>query len=139
MLMKVSAVGIVRETILESGPRELVARGLWPIAIAVAFTTAYAPLGKFWPRFYVLIGLKLPRPPPRMRDVFLLSPPAQHLVHAGSAAARRLRAYTKLGDLVTIELGPAVYALGFLTVVWVWAEVSFRSARAYGRRSSGAA
>ena len=34
-------------------------------------------------------------------------------------------AYTKLGDLVTIELGPAVYALGLLTVVWVWAEVAF--------------
>jgi len=34
-------------------------------------------------------------------------------------------AYTKLGDLVTIELGPAVYALGALTVVWAWAEVVF--------------
>ena len=63
--MKVSAVGIVRETILESGPRELVARGLWPIAIAVAFTTACAPLGKFLATFYVLIGLKLRRPPPK--------------------------------------------------------------------------
>ena len=40
MLMKVSTAGIVRETVLESGPRELVARGLWPLAIAVAFTTA---------------------------------------------------------------------------------------------------
>ncbi|MEA2845646.1 MAG: paraquat-inducible protein, partial [Rhodospirillaceae bacterium] len=34
-------------------------------------------------------------------------------------------AYTKLGDLVTIELGPAVYALGLLTVVVVWAEAAF--------------
>ena len=33
-------------------------------------------------------------------------------------------AYTKLGDLVTIELGPAVYALGLLTVVIVWAELA---------------
>ena len=33
-------------------------------------------------------------------------------------------AYTKLGDLVTIELGPAVYALGVLTVVIVWAELA---------------
>ena len=33
-------------------------------------------------------------------------------------------AYTKLGDLVTIELGPAVYALGILTVVIVWAELA---------------
>jgi paraquat-inducible protein A len=33
-------------------------------------------------------------------------------------------AYTKLGDLVTIQLGPAVYALAVLTVVIVWAELS---------------
>ena len=32
-------------------------------------------------------------------------------------------AYTKLGDLVNIELGPAVYALGVLMIVIVWAEV----------------
>jgi paraquat-inducible protein A len=33
-------------------------------------------------------------------------------------------AYTKLGDLVSIELGPSVYALGMLTVVIVWAEAA---------------
>lgn len=125
MLMKVSAVGIVRETILESGPRELVARGLWPIAIAVAFTTAYAPLGKFLATFYVLIGLKLRRAPPRMRDIFLLSRRLNTWCMLEVLLLGVFVAYTKLGDLVTIELGPAVYALGILTVVWVWAEVSF--------------
>ncbi|MEA2811111.1 MAG: paraquat-inducible protein, partial [Rhodospirillaceae bacterium] len=39
MLMKVSTAGIVHETTLESGPIELVDRGLWPLALAVAFTT----------------------------------------------------------------------------------------------------
>src|SRR5260370_15550429 len=33
-------------------------------------------------------------------------------------------AFTKLGDLVNIELGPAVYALGLLTIVIVWAELA---------------
>ena len=125
MLMKVSAVGIVRETILESGPRELVARGLWPIAIAVAFTTAYAPLGKFLATFYVLIGLKLRRPPPWIRDAFLLSRRLNTWCMLEVLLLGVFVAYTKLGDLVTIELGAAVYALGILTVVWVWAEVSF--------------
>jgi paraquat-inducible protein A len=125
MLMKVSAVGIVRETILESGPRELVARGLWPIAIAVAFTTAYAPLGKFLATLYVLIGLKMRRPPPRMRDIFLLSRRLNTWCMLEVLLLGVFVAYTKLGDLVTIELGAAVYALGVLTVVWVWAEVSF--------------
>ncbi|HZX88223.1 MAG TPA: paraquat-inducible protein A, partial [Reyranella sp.] len=125
MLMKVSAVGIVRETFLESGPRELVARGLWPLAIAVAFTTAYAPLGKFLATLYVLIGLKMRRPPPRLRDIFLLSRRLNTWCMLEVLLLGVFVAYTKLGDLVTIELGPAVYALGLLTVVWVWAEVVF--------------
>ena len=125
MLMKVSAVGIVRETFLKSGPRELVTRGLWPLAIAVAFTTAYAPLGKFLATLYVLIGLKLRHPPPRMRDIFLLSRRLNTWCMLEVLLLGVFVAYTKLGDLVTIELGPAVYALGVLTVVWVWAEVSF--------------
>ena len=125
MLMKVSAVGIVRETFLESGPRELVARGLWPLAIAVAFTTAYAPLGKFLATLYVLIGLKMRRPPPRIRDIFLLSRRLNTWCMLEVLLLGVFVAYTKLGDLVTIELGPAVFALGVLTVVWVWAEVAF--------------
>ena len=32
-------------------------------------------------------------------------------------------AYTKLGDLVHMEIGPAVYALGLLTLVVVWLDV----------------
>ena len=40
MLMRVSTAGIVRETDLMSGPQELVERGLWPLALAVFFTTA---------------------------------------------------------------------------------------------------
>src|SRR5258705_13822504 len=47
MLMKVSTAGIVHETTLDSGPIELVDRGLWPLALAVAFTTAIAPVIKF--------------------------------------------------------------------------------------------
>jgi len=125
MLMKVSTAGIVRETRLDSGPLELVARGLWPLAIAVAFTTAYAPLGKFLSTLYVLIGLKMKRPPPRMRDAFLLSRRLNTWCMLEVLLLGVFVAYTKLGDLVTIELGPAVYALGLLTVVWVWAEVAF--------------
>lgn len=125
MLMKVSTAGIVRETTLDSGPLELVARGLWPLAIAVAFTTAYAPLAKFLATLYVLIGLRMRRMPPSLRDVFLFSRRLNTWCMLEVLLLGVFVAYTKLGDLVTIELGPAVYALGLLTVVWVWAEVAF--------------
>jgi paraquat-inducible protein A len=124
MLMKVSTAGIVRETTLDSGPLELMARGLWPLAVAVAFTTAYAPLGKFVATLYVLIGLKMRRMPPGLRDAFLLSRRLNTWCMLEVLLLGVFVAYTKLGDLVTIELGPAVYALGLLTVVWVWAEVA---------------
>ena len=46
------------------------------------------------------------------------------VVHSKTIPIAVVIDHCKLGDLVTIELGPAVYALGLLTIVWVWAEVA---------------
>lgn len=124
MLMKVSTAGIVHETTLESGPIELVNRGLWPLAIAVAFTTAIAPLIKFLGTIYVLIGLKMSVLPPNLRGIFLISRKIGLWAMLEVLLLGVFVAYTKLGDLVSIELGAAVYALGLLTVVIVWAELA---------------
>lgn len=124
MLMKVSTAGIVHETTLESGPLELVDRGLWPLAIAVAFTTAIAPLIKFLGTLYVLIGLKMSVLPPNLRGIFLIARKVGLWSMLEVLLLGVFVAYTKLGDLVTIELGAAVYALGALTVVIVWAELA---------------
>ncbi len=124
MLMKVSAAGIEHDTNLNSGPIELVNRGLWPLAIAVAFTTAIAPAGKFAGMLYVLIGLRLPTPPPNLRGVFLFARKMGIWAMLEVLLLGVFVAYTKLGDLVHIELGPAVYALGLLTIVTVWADTA---------------
>ena len=124
MLMKVSTAGIVHETTLMSGPGELVRHGLWPLAIAVAFTTALAPLGKFAGTLYVLVGLRMKAPPPNLRGIFLISRKLGTWAMLEVLLLGVFVAYTKLGDLVTIEIGPAVYALGILTVVIVWAELA---------------
>ena len=124
MLMKVSTAGIVHETDLLSGPAELVRHGLWPLAIAVAFTTALAPLAKFAGTLYVLVGLRMGRPPPNLRGIFLISRKMGTWAMLEVLLLGVFVAYTKLGDLVTIQLGPAVYALGILTVVIVWAELA---------------
>lgn len=124
MLMKVSTAGIVHETTIESGPLELVNRGLWPLAIAVAFTTAIAPLIKFLGTLYVLLGLKMSVLPPNLRGIFLISRKIGLWAMLEVLLLGVFVAYTKLGDLVSIELGPAVYALAVLTVVIVWAELA---------------
>lgn len=123
MLMKVSTMGIHHETSLISGPMELVRRGLWPLALAVGFTTGLAPLVKFAGAIYVLVGLRLPRPLPNLRGVFRFTRAISLWSMLEVLLLGVFVAYTKLGSLATIELGPAVYALGLLTVVVVWADV----------------
>jgi paraquat-inducible protein A len=121
-LMQVSQVGIVHETTLISGPLELVRHGLWPLAIAVAFTTAIAPVGKFAGTLYVLVGLRMKRPPPGLARVFLFARKMGVWAMLEVLLLGVFVAYTKLGDLVHIEVGPAVYALGALAILTVWAD-----------------
>jgi paraquat-inducible protein A len=121
-LMQVSEVGIVHETTLISGPAELVRHGLWPLALAVAFTTAIAPVVKFAGTLYVLVGLRLQRPPPGMARVFLFARKMGVWAMLEVLLLGVFVAYTKLGDLVHIEVGAAVYALGALTILTVWAD-----------------
>ena len=124
MLMKVSTAGIVHETTLNSGPWELIDHGLWPLALAVAFTTAFAPLVRLSGMLYVLVGLKLPTMPPNLRGVFRLALRLKTWAMLEVLLLGVFVAYTKLGDLVHIEIGPAVYALGLYSIVIVWAETS---------------
>ncbi len=124
MLMKVSTAGIVHSTTLASGPIELVARGLWPLAGAVALTTVAAPLIRLVGIIYVLVGLKLPTPPPNLRGVFRVVRYMKTWAMLEVLLLGVFVAYTKLGDLVNIEIGPAVYALGLYSIVIVWAETA---------------
>jgi paraquat-inducible protein A len=124
MLMKVSTAGIVHETKLNSGPLELVQQGLWPLALAVAFTTAIAPIGKFGGILYVLIGLRLRQPLPFLPGVFLFARKMGVWAMLEVLLLGVFVAFTKLGDLVHMDLGPAVYALGVLTIVTVWLDVA---------------
>lgn len=121
-LMQVSEIGIVHDTKLNSGPAELVRHGLWPLALAVAFTTAFAPIAKFAGTLYVLIGLRLKQPLPGLARVFLFARKMGVWAMLEVLLLGVFVAYTKLGDLVHIEIGPAVYALGVLTILTVWAD-----------------
>ena len=123
MLMKVSTAGIMHETTLISGPNELVRQGLWPLALAVGFTTGLAPAIRFVGLIYVLVGVGLPQPLPYLRNVFRFVRRINIWAMREVLLLGVFVAYTKLGALVQMEIGPAVYALGLLTVVVVWADI----------------
>jgi paraquat-inducible protein A len=124
MLMRVSTAGIVHDTTLTSGPIELVRQGLWPLAIAVAFTTAVAPIVKHLGLVYVLASLKLGLGLPKLPQVFLWARRIGIWAMLEVLLLGVFVAFTKLGGLVHMEVGPAVYALVILTMVTVWADVA---------------
>ncbi len=72
-LMSVQTAGIADSAYLLSGPAELVARDMAPLAIVVVFATVPAPLGKLVGTLYVLIRLDEATPPGHLRRVFVLA------------------------------------------------------------------
>jgi paraquat-inducible protein A len=122
-LMQVSSAGQIHVANLFSGPFSLEQDGMGELAAVVLFTTAAAPLGKLACMLYVLIGLRLPHPPRHIRTVFAW---VEHLRPWSMVEVYLLGvfvAYAKLGALVQIEAGVALYALGALILTMVAADV----------------
>ncbi len=121
-LMTVSTAGMVRHANLFSGPEGMGRSGLWPLSIIVLFTTVAAPTLKLLAMSYVLIALRLERPPRHVRRVYAM---VEHLRPWSMIEVYLLGiavAYTKLVDLVHIEIGVALYALGLLMFTMIAAE-----------------
>ena len=122
VLLSVSTFGMSQAAGLFTGPAGLEQHGMWELAAVVLFTTFAAPLGKLLTVTTVLFGLHLPSPPGALRRVF--------------AWAERLRpwsmieiyllglfvAYSRLGALATVAVGPAVFALAALMLMMVAAD-----------------
>ncbi|MBX9700715.1 MAG: paraquat-inducible protein A [Acetobacteraceae bacterium] len=123
-LMTVSTAGMVRHANLFSGPEGMGRSGLWPLSVIVLFTTVLAPTLMVLAKAYVLVGLRLARPPRHVRRVFAwvehLRPWSMIEVYLLGVAV----AYTKLVDLVHIELDVALYALFLLMVTMIAAEAA---------------
>jgi paraquat-inducible protein A len=121
-LMSVSTAGIGLSADLFSGPEILQYRGVWELAVVVLFTTVAAPFLKLLGMAYVLIGLRRRRPPRHLRQIFgwieRLRPWAMIEVYMLGVFV----AYTKLIDIVHIDIGVALYALGGLILTTVAAD-----------------
>jgi len=123
-LMSVSTAGMTRNANLFSGPEGMARSGLWELSVIVLFATVAAPTLMVVARCYVLLGLRLPHPPRHVRRVFAwiehVRPWSMVEVYLIGIAV----AYTKLVDLVHIEFGVALYALGLLMLVMVACEAA---------------
>jgi paraquat-inducible protein A len=121
-LMDVSTAGMHLSADLFSGPEQLQGRGVWELAWVVLFTTVAAPLFKFGSMIYVLAGLRMEKPPLHLRQVFAwnqrLRPWAMTEVYLLGVFV----AYVKLVDMVQIDIGVALYALGILMLMSVAAD-----------------
>ena len=95
---------------------------MWELSVVVLFTTVAAPLLKLGCMTYVLLGLKLTQPPRHLRQVFAW---VEHLRPWSMIEVYLLGvfvAYVKLADMVHIDIGVALYALGFLLLTMVAAD-----------------
>jgi paraquat-inducible protein A len=121
-LMSVTTAGQQRIADLVTGPTELEQYGLWEISIVVLVTTVAAPLARVLSMLFVLIGLRLNRPPTELRTIYAW---VEHLRPWSMVEIYLLGlyvAYVRLSGIATVDLGPAVYALGGLMVVMVLAD-----------------
>jgi len=112
---------------LVTGSIELFNRGMYLLAAAVIATTILAPLIKVGSTIYVLLGLRMRRPPPFMPQIFRLverlTPWAMIEVYMLGVFV----AYVKLVDLASIHIGVALYALVTLMITMAAANASIDS------------
>jgi len=121
-LLTVSKAGMVHAADLLAGPEGLQSHGLGELALVVLITTMIAPLLKLLGSTYVLAGLGMNEPHSSLRHVFVwverLRPWSMIEVYLLGVFV----AFVKLGDLVHLDTGPALYALGALTFTMIAAD-----------------
>lgn len=115
--MSLRIEGRIQDASLLTGAMELFDRGLWVLTGVVLLTTVVAPLVKLSGLAYVLLALRLPRPPRHLPVLFRwlerVHPWAMIEVYLLGVFV----AYVKLVDLASIDLGAALYSLAALMVL----------------------
>jgi paraquat-inducible protein A len=121
-LLEVSSGGQVHSAGLFSGPLGLERDGMWELAAVVLLATVAAPFAKLACTVYVLLALRMRHPPRHIRRVFALVTRLTPWSMIEIYLLGVFVAYVKLGSLVRIEVGDALYALFGLLLVMVAAD-----------------
>jgi paraquat-inducible protein A len=121
--MSLEIQGRLQQADLITGSIALFEQGIWPLAIVVALTTVVTPLVKLAGVAYVLVGIKMARPPRHLVWIFgwleTFRPWAMIEVYLLGVFV----AYVKLIDLASIQIGVAFWALTALMLVMVAIEI----------------
>lgn len=122
MLLSVSTFGMSQTADLFTGAAGLVRHGMWELSAVILFTTFVAPLGKLLAVTLVLLGLRLPHPPPILRRIFVWAERLRPWSMVEIYLLGVFVAYSRLGALVNIDIGPAIYALATLMLATAAAD-----------------
>jgi paraquat-inducible protein A len=121
-LMSVTTAGQQRVADLVTGPTEMEHYGLWEISLVVLVTTVGAPLARILCMLTVLIGLHQDRPPSWLRTIYAWVAYLRPWSMVEIYLLGLFVAYVRLSDIETVDLGPAIYALGGLMVIMILSD-----------------
>ncbi len=123
-LLGLDVYGLTRQATLLTGPVELQVRGMTALAAVILATTLVAPALRLLAMGWVLGGLRLARPPAHLVLVFRwvewLRPWSMVEVYLLGVFV----AYSKLGALAQVQVGPACYAMGALMLTTAAADAA---------------
>ncbi|MFL5280427.1 MAG: paraquat-inducible protein A [Rhodopila sp.] len=121
-LLTVSTFGMYRSATVLSGPLGFGQHHVWALAAVVAFMTVLAPLLRLTLVTYVLLGLRMPKPPRHLRDAFRIAERIRPWSMIEVYLLGVFVAFTELPSSVHVDVGFGVYALITLMLTIVAAD-----------------
>ena len=117
------SVGRVYQASLFTGPSQLEDHGMWEISAVVLITLVAVPFIQLFLILTVLIGLRLPRPPRILPALFSWVETLRPWSMVEVFLLGSFVAYTRLQAIATVEVGPALFALGGVMLCMIAADV----------------
>jgi paraquat-inducible protein A len=121
-LFRIEAVGRATRATVFTGPAQLDRHGMWELTLIVLATLVVMPAAKLGLMLTVLIGLRLPRPPRILPHLFGLVERVGPWAMVEVFLVGSFVAYTRLQAIATVDVGPALIALGVMMLCMVAAD-----------------
>ena len=121
LTMSISGQNVTAD--LTTGSLELDQQGFWQLAALVAATTLIAPVARLLATSYVLLALRMQRPPRHLASVFRWAARLKPWSMIEVFLLAVLVAYAKLIDMASVEVGIAVFAFAGVMIATVAADL----------------